>query len=177
MRVVAGKHRGRVLNEFKGKDIRPTADRAKEALFNILQFDIAGSTFLDLFSGTGSIGIEALSRGAGKVVFVDSSLESVKLIKSNLELLKEKAEVYNSDGITFLQCLSGKFDYIFIDPPYKSDTGEKALQIISERKLLNVGGAAVYEHDGDYVKDFDNLEHYDLRRYGIAVFEFYRMKI
>lgn len=72
MRIIAGKHRGRVLKEFKGREIRPTSDRAKEALFNILQFDIAGSEFLDLYSGTGGIGLEALSRGAERVVFVDN---------------------------------------------------------------------------------------------------------
>ena len=77
MRVIAGKHRGRVLKEFKGREIRPTSDRAKEALFNILQFDIAGCAFLDLYSGTGGIGLEAISRGAEKVVFVDNSRESV----------------------------------------------------------------------------------------------------
>ena len=81
MRIIAGKHRGRVLKEFNGRDIRPTSDRAKEALFNILQFDIAGCSFLDLYSGTGGIGLEAISRGAEKVVFVDNSRESVKLLK------------------------------------------------------------------------------------------------
>ena len=94
MRIIAGKHRGRVLKEFNGRDIRPTSDRAKEALFNILQFDVAGCSFLDLYSGTGGIGLEAISRGAEKVVFVDNSRESVKLLKENLAYLKEKAEIY-----------------------------------------------------------------------------------
>ena len=113
MRIIAGKHRGRVLKEFNGREIRPTSDRAKEALFNILQFDIAGSEFLDLYSGTGGIGLEALSRGAERVVFVDNSRESVKLLKENLAYLKEQAEVVESDALSFVSLTKDKFDLIF----------------------------------------------------------------
>ena len=84
MRIVGGKHRSRVLKEFKGDAVRPTADKVRESLFNILQTQTEGATFLDLFGGTGAVGIEALSRGAKKVVFTDSSSDSIKLIKENL---------------------------------------------------------------------------------------------
>ena len=110
MRIIAGKHRGRVLKEFNGRDIRPTSDRAKEALFNILQFDVAGCSFLDLYSGTGGIGLEAISRGAEKVVFVDNSRESVKLLKENLAYLKEKAEIYNKKFAAYEKALKVEAD-------------------------------------------------------------------
>ena len=102
MRIIAGKHRGRVLKEFKGRDIRPTADRAKEAVFNILQTEIYGADFLDLFSGTGNMGLEALSRGANSAVLVDSSKESVAIMQFNADLIKENSEVVCQDALTYV---------------------------------------------------------------------------
>ena len=172
MRIVAGKHRGRVLKEFKGRDIRPTSDRAKEALFNILQFDIAGCCFLDLYSGTGGIGLEAISRGAEKVVFVDNSRESVKLLKENLAYLKEKAEIYEGDALAYVAAAVGKFDFVFLDPPYAVDANA-VVTAIAKNGLLREGGRIIYEHSGNSLGDIDGVRLVDSRVYGIAVFDFY----
>ncbi len=172
MRIVAGKHRGRVLKEFKGRDIRPTSDRAKEALFNILQFDIAGCCFLDLYSGTGGIGLEAISRGAEKVVFVDNSRESVKLLKENLAYLKEKAEIYEGDALAYVSAPAGKFDFVFLDPPYAVDANA-VVTAIAKNGLLRDGGRIIYEHSGKSLGDIDGVRLVDSRTYGIAIFDFY----
>lgn len=172
MRIVAGKHRGRVLKEFKGRDIRPTSDRAKEALFNILQFDIAGCCFLDLYSGTGGIGLEAISRGAEKVVFVDNSRESVKLLKENLVYLKEKAEIYEGDALAYVSSPAGKFDFVFLDPPYAVNANA-VVTAIAKNGLLKEGGRIIYEHSGKSLGDIDGVRIVDSRAYGIAVFDFY----
>ena len=119
MRVITGTARGRRLKEPQGMDIRPTTDKVKESMFSILQFDIEGRRVLDLFGGTGQLGIEALSRGALEVVFVDKSAAALKLIRENLELcgLSDQARVRNGDSLAYLR--SGeKFDLVFLDPPY-----------------------------------------------------------
>lgn len=172
MRIIAGKHRGRVLKEFNGRDIRPTSDRAKEALFNILQFDIAGCSFLDLYSGTGGIGLEAISRGAEKVVFVDNSRESVKLLKENLANLKEKAEIYEGDALAYVAAAVGKFDFVFLDPPYAIDAKD-VVSSVAKNGLLKEGGRIIYEHSGKSLGDIDGVRLIDSRVYGIAVFDFY----
>lgn len=177
MRVIAGKHRGRVLKEFKGREIRPTADRAKEAIFNILQTEIMGSRFLDLFCGTGNMGIEALSRGAEKVVFVDSAKESIALAKANLQMLKEDAEVFCSDALTYVLSSRGKFDIIFLDPPYDVDA-TPVLEAIANSGILDEDGVIIYEHSEDFkVSEIDCLDHLNTRKYGIAHFEFYGVKL
>ncbi|MBQ7373169.1 MAG: 16S rRNA (guanine(966)-N(2))-methyltransferase RsmD [Clostridia bacterium] len=173
MRIIAGKHRGRVLKEFKGRQIRPTADRAKEAIFNILQTDIYGSAFLDLYSGTGNMGIEALSRGAESAVLVDSSKESVAIMQFNADLIKENAEVVYSDALTYVLSTRKKFDIIFLDPPYDID-GTPVLKAIAQNKILNYGGIIIYEHSEDFkVQEIEELEHFSTRKYGVAHFEFY----
>ena len=169
MRIISGKHKGRILCSFEGSDIRPTADRAKEALFNIYKDRIAGKTFLDLFCGSGNVGIEALSRGAA-VTLVDNSVKSVELSKKNLALIKENCEVVLCDALEYLRRTDKKFDYIFIDPPYAADTGLKALSIIGERNLLNDGGVAVYERDGAESEEIKGLYFIASRRYGKACF-------
>ncbi|MBR1676679.1 MAG: 16S rRNA (guanine(966)-N(2))-methyltransferase RsmD [Clostridia bacterium] len=174
MRVIAGKHRGRVLAEFKGKDIRPTSDRAKEAVFNILQTIIGGSDFLDLYCGSGNMGIEALSRGANPT-FVDKSPESVALTKKNLEKIKENAPVYTSDALSFINSVKVKFDVIFLDPPYK-DNAEEVLKSIVRCGVLKSDGIIIYEHSGES-RDAEGLERYDTRKYGVATFDFYRTEV
>ena len=119
MRIVGGKFKGRTLSEFKGKDVRPTSDQTRESLFNILQFRISGKSFLDLFCGTGAVGIEAYSRGASRVTLNDISRDSVKLAKENLARLKiSDIEVVTSDALSFLKSGEEKYDYIFIDAHY-----------------------------------------------------------
>lgn len=172
MRIIAGKHRGRVLKEFEKIGVRPTADRAREALFNILQFEIAGSSFLDLFCGTGAVGIEAISRGAESVVFVDNSKESVKLTEENLATVKEKGKVFFSDASLYLTTTSEKFDFIFLDPPYSFDEADGLLKIVKERNLLKEGGRVIYEHDGGKNFESEYLKVVSNRKYGIATFTF-----
>lgn len=173
MRIIGGKHRGRALVPFKGSDVRPTSDRAKEALFNILSPEISGANMLDLFCGSGSVGLEAISRGADLVVFNDSSRESLAILEKNLALLRESAKIYNLDYRVLLRQLDITFDIIFLDPPYRSDAGAQALRLIAERKLLNTGGIAVLESDKPFEGSIPDLVKYDERRYGIACLTFF----
>ena len=122
MRVITGTARGRRLNELKGKETRPTADRVKEGMFNIIQFDIEGRRVLDLFGGTGQLGIECLSRGAAHATFVDARTDAVKLIRENLALtdLADRAAVLTADYATVLSSAAEKYDLVFLDPPYET---------------------------------------------------------
>jgi len=172
MRVVAGKFKGMRLLEFKGEDIRPTSDYAKESLFNILKDKVIGATFLDLFAGTGNMGIEALSRGAEEVVFVDKSKKSIELIKKNLEKVKATAEVKNTDSLSYLSLTDKKFDIIFIDPPYKSNLGFLALDLIKEKDLLTEDGVAIFENEDK--KEVEGLIKVDERKYGRAILTFFK---
>lgn len=144
MRVITGTARGRRLKEPVGFDIRPTTDQVKEAMFNIVQFDIEGRRVLDLFGGTGQLGIEAASRGAGSVTIVDQSRDAVKLIKENVKTCGLDIQVAQGDSMSFLE-RCGKFDLIFIDPPYDSALAEKALRRIKEIDILSEGGIIVCE--------------------------------
>ena len=150
MRVISGTSRGRKLKEPVGFDIRPTSDKVKESVFNIIQFDIEGRSVLDLFAGTGQFGIEALSRGAKSAVFVDSSADSVKIIRDNLKIcgFSDLATVYARDVLRYL-ANDEKFDLIFIDPPYDTGLAEKALNIIAEFDKLNINGIIINERKAD----------------------------
>ena len=144
MRVITGTARGRRLREPSGMDIRPTTDMVKEAVFNIVQFDVEGRRVLDLFAGTGQLGIEALSRGAESCVFVDSSRDAVRLVQQNLASCGLKGEVLMTDAVGYLgRC--GKFDLIFVDPPYDSGLYEKVLKTINKFDILTEGGIIVCE--------------------------------
>ena len=144
MRVITGTARGRKLQEPSGMDIRPTADVVKEAVFNIIQFDIEGRRVLDLFAGTGQLGIEALSRGAAECVFVDESAKAVKLVRENLSRCKLEGRVMQSDGPGYLE-RGGKFDIIFLDPPYESGLLEQAMEKIAQFDILSPHGIMVAE--------------------------------
>ncbi|MDR1132219.1 MAG: 16S rRNA (guanine(966)-N(2))-methyltransferase RsmD [Oscillospiraceae bacterium] len=144
MRVISGAARGRRLGEPKDRDIRPTADRVKESIFNILQFDLEGRRALDLFAGTGQLGIEALSRGVRHVTFVDESAEAVRLIRDNLALCRLQGEVIRGDARAFL-AQSGKYDVIFLDPPYKSGLIDTVLRQIIQFDILSDGGIIICE--------------------------------
>ena len=146
MRVITGLARGRRLKEPEGQDIRPTSGAVKEAIFNIVQFHVQGSCVLDLFAGTGQFGIEALSRGAKSVEFVDSLSEAAKLIKENLKIcgFSDTAEVHARDALKYLENHE-KFDLIFMDPPYESDLAYKALSKIIEFDKLNINGIIICE--------------------------------
>ena len=150
MRVISGIARGRKLREPQGAKIRPTSDKVKESVFNIIQFDIEGRRVLDLFAGSGQIGIEALSRGAKSVVFVDLAADAIKLIRENLKIcgLSEMASVYARDAIRFLEG-DEKFDLIFIDPPYDSKLADIAISKIVEFDKLNINGIIISEANVD----------------------------
>ncbi len=174
MRIISGKYRGMVLAPVSGAEIRPTADRVKESLFNILAPLIPGSRALDLFCGSGNLGIECLSRGARFVHFNDISRESIAVFKKNAARLRnENYKVTISD---YSMCLSraGTFDLIFIDPPYRIDAGVKALEIIGKDKLLESGGVAVYERDRSFIGEISGLELFDERKYGKTYLSFFR---
>ena len=142
MRVITGKARGVALKTPDGLHTRPTADRVKEALFSIIQFDIPGAKVLDLFGGTGQLGIEALSRNAASAVFVDEREDACKLIKENLKRtrLEQSARVVRSDYLSFLNSCREKFDIILLDPPYAEIFLENSLKRITEIDILQSGG-------------------------------------
>ena len=148
MRVITGTARGRRLKELEGMETRPTTDRVKEGLFNIIQFDIEGRRVLDLFAGTGQLGIECLSRGAASAVFVDRRADAVKLIKDNLKTteLTDRARVVSGDSMEFLKGLRETFDLIFLDPPYEAGLLEEAIAHIAKFDILSPHGIIVAEH-------------------------------
>ena len=152
MRIISGTARGRKLKEPSGFDIRPTSDMVKESVFNIIQFDIEGRRILDLFAGTGQLGIEALSRGAKSAVFVEQNTEAVKLIRQNLQIcgFAGSAEVHTNDALTYLNGRES-FDLIFIDPPYDTKLPDKTLAKIIEFDKLNKNGIIICETRVDRV--------------------------
>ena len=147
MRVITGKARGVQLKTPEGMQTRPTADRVKEALFSIINFDLPGANVLDLFGGTGQLGIEALSRGAQKAVFVDAREDACKIIRENLRRTKLEAQgkVMRSDYLDYLKRCKEKFDIILLDPPYAEVFLENALKCITEIDILQTGGIIVTE--------------------------------
>lgn len=145
MRVITGSARGRKLKPIPGMETRPTTDRLKETMFNIVQFDIEGRRVLDLFAGTGQLGIEALSRGARECVFIDSAQDAVKIIKENVKSSGFTAPVYASDAIRFLSTEKGKYGLVFLDPPYSSGLLEKSLRAIVNYDILIDGGLIMAE--------------------------------
>ena len=147
MRVITGSARGRHLKELTGMETRPTTDRVKEGMFSVLQFSLEGRRVLDLFAGTGQLGIEALSRGAGAAVFVDRRADAVRLIRENLKLteLTDRAQVIAGDSMEYLTTLRSRFDLIFLDPPYEAGLLEPALARIARFDILNPHGIIVAE--------------------------------
>ena len=152
MRVIAGSAKGRKLKTLEGLDVRPTTDKVKEAIFSAIQFDLPGAVVLDLFAGSGQLGIEALSRGAAECVFIDRRPDAVRLIQENLALcgFTDRARVKSGDALAYLK--SGeKFDLIFLDPPYETELLETAIAHIARHDLLNVHGMMIAEHPVDKV--------------------------
>ena len=146
MRVVGGRKRGTLLIGFDREEVRPTLDRGKESMFNIIQFDIEGRTVLDLFAGSGQLGIEALSRGADYAVFVDKSQTSIDHITQNIKNtgFEDKSKVIRGDYSAVLMGMNTEFDYVFLDPPYASDFLIKALSLV--QKCVKDHGLIICEH-------------------------------
>lgn len=175
MRIIAGIYKGKKLKDFKGEEIRPTSDRAKEALFSILSTKILNCNFLDLCSGSGAMGIESYSRGASAVTFVDKSPKSLALTKENALSVNLTGEFVLSDAENFILKTKSKFDVIFYDPPYAYTNVESVLQAIKRAKILNDEGVFIYERQvSTEPKAVDGFELYSSRKYGIAVFDFYK---
>lgn len=178
MRVIAGKAKGIVLKTPDGMSTRPTADRVKEALFSIIQFDLPGAVVLDLFGGTGQLGIEAISRGAKSAVFVDEAEKACRLIKENLKRAKMENEgtVVRGDYLSYLGRCREKFNIIFLDPPYAEVFLENALNKISEIDILQTGGIIVAEYPlgKELPRDIDGLERSRDYKYGKILLTLYR---
>lgn len=175
MRVISGTARGTILHSIEDTKTRPTLDRVKESLFNIIQNNIEDSVILDLFSGSGAISIEFLSRGAKKAYLCDKSKQAIQMIEKNLEKtrLRTNAIIYNED---YNECLKKikdtKFDIVFLDPPYECDFAVDAVKKIDDMKLLQHNGIIIIETDQPE-RDIKELENanidykiYDLRKYG-----------
>ena len=152
MRVITGTARGRVLKELEGLETRPTTGKVKESMFSIIQFDIEGRRVLDLFAGTGQLGIEALSRGAAECVFVDRRADAVKLIRENVALckLEDRAKIRQGEALPYLR--SGeKFDIVFLDPPYASGLLAQALTYNAAFDICRAHGIIIAESAADTV--------------------------
>lgn len=147
MRVITGTARGRKLKDLPGRDTRPTTDKVKESIFNIVQFDVEGRRVLDLFAGTGQLGIEALSRGAERCVFVDASRAAAAVVKENVAAIGFEAQsrVVQSDALSFLSSCREKFALAFLDPPYASNLLDEALTRIAEIDIMLENGIIVCE--------------------------------
>ena len=178
MRVITGKARGVALKTPDGMLTRPTADRVKEALFSIIHFDVPGAKVLDLFAGTGQLGIEALSRDAASAVFVDEREDACKLIKENLKRtkLEAQAKVVRSDYLSFLKQCREKFDIILLDPPYAEIFLENSLKQITEIDILQSGGIIVAERPmGKEIPwDFPGYSRSKDYKYGKTLLTLYR---
>ena len=178
MRVISGKARGVNLKTPAGTATRPTADRVKEAVFSIIQFDLPGATVLDLFGGTGQLGIEALSRGAKNAVFVDERDDACKLIRENLKRTKLEGEgrIIRSDYSAFLKSTSQKFDIIFLDPPYAEVFLENSLNLITQIDILQSGGIIVTERPAEkaLLLDFSGYTRSKDYKYGNTLITLFR---
>ena len=183
MRIISGKARGTKLYTLDGTATRPTLDRVKESLFNIIQNDIEDSTVLDLFSGSGAIGLEFLSRGAKRAVLCDSSKDAIKIIKQNVQKthFEEKVEVYNMEFTKLVERLQNqKFDIIYIDPPYATDFIKISLEKIIEYELVNENTKIIVETD-DETRILNQIENMDVeitdkRKYGRATIIFLKYR-
>ena len=172
MRVITGTARGRVLRTLEGEDVRPTTDRVKEAVFSIIQFEIEGRRVLDLFAGSGQLGIEALSRGAASATFVDMSKDSLSAVKYNLEHTKlgDNAKVVQTDALSFLKLTKDKFDIVFLDPPYASSLVVDSMTLLSD--VVAAGGCAIC--DSELPESFGELKFHRSYRYGKIKITVYR---
>lgn len=174
MRVISGKARGTSLYSLEGNHTRPTTDRVKESMFSIINFNIPGGTVLDLFSGSGALGIEAISRGAEKCYFVENSKQAADIVRKNIEKTNssENAVLRIMDFKTFLNSVDEKFDIILLDPPYNRKMCDEAMKIIYEKNLLNDDGVIMCETEyGEVITtDFTKKKDYKYGKTMLSVF-------
>ena len=180
MRIVAGKNKGNILKSPKDLSVRPTSEKVREAVFDILGTSVEETCFLDLFAGTGAVGIEALSRGAKKVIFIEKEQKCIKIIKENLEKTdnSQNAIVYKIDFMSGLKLLARKnylLDYIFLDPPYSRGLVNISLLEISKLPILRHNGLVIAQHykKEKVIENLNNLSLHNQRRYGECYLSFY----
>lgn len=182
MRVISGKCKGKKLFALEGLSLRPTSDRVREAIFDILQKFPPGKYVLDLFAGTGALGIEALSRGAQRAVFVEGSTRSCAVLRRNIEAcrLSGQAELVSKEvqaGLKALEERGDSFDQIFLDPPYGKGLAHRTLQTLSRSSLVAPDTLIVAEHSPDEdLASVPSLERIDWRKYGRTEVSFFRLK-
>jgi len=173
MRIIAGAYKGRRLESPPGQDVRPTTDRVKEALFSMIEGHLSGARVIDLFAGSGGLGLEALSRGASRCWFGDLSAESIRVLRNNVAHCGagNKAEILRRDFRAFLAQFPGQADVIFLDPPYGENLWDVAVRLISTGKILAEGGVLVMEHPRsmDFPLEYFGYTKIKERRYGTVV--------
>ena len=181
MRIISGDFRSRKIEEVKSDKTRPTTDRNREALFNILGQYFSGGEMLDLFAGSGALGIEALSRGINKAYFIDNYFLAQKTIYNNLNNLKlnDRGFVIKEDAFVFLKNSEMQFDLIIVDPPYALDKYDLILELIVTRQLIKNNGIIVFEADKktELIQDFQNCYKYKEKIFGNTKFAFYKMEV
>lgn len=179
MRIISGKYRGKKLKEFDLQTTKPTLDRVKESMFNLIQYDVNGAVVCDLFSGTGALGLECLSRGAQRVYLVDNNLKAIKIIKENLKGMEGETVVVNANYMSFLNGLKEKIDIFFLDPPYKTDFGVVAVNEILSKNLLKDNGIIMFEtsKENDFKFNYNDIS-VDERCYGtVKLYKITKSKI
>jgi 16S rRNA (guanine966-N2)-methyltransferase len=180
MRIIAGQFKGHRLVAFKANHIRPTTDRVKESLFNRLQGDVPGAKVLDLFSGTGSLGLEALSRGAERVQFVDSHAKSIAILKKNVDLLKVESSVSitQMDVCQFLKTLQSPFELIFIDPPFTNKMADTVMQCLAESAAFHTETIVAIEssHQETIKDEYLSLTLLDRKEFGDKTLSLFQKK-
>ena len=177
MRVISGKYKGKKLIGFDMDGTRPTMDRVKESLFASIQNKLKNSVVLDLFAGSGSLGIEALSNGASECYFIDNNIELINIIKNNTKDIKENIHIMKSDYKNALELFKNsniKFDIIFLDPPYKLELINNSIDLILKYNLLNEAGIIVCEYENEKISN-DNLIILKDKKYGNKKITVYKM--
>ena len=172
MRIISGKYKGKKLNGFNIEGTRPTMDRVKESLFGMIQTYIPDSIVLDLFAGSGALGLEAVSNGAKECYLIDNNVEAIKTIKENSQNFEEQLNIIHIDYKKFLKTTDKKFDIIFLDPPYKEKQLDTSLRIVEERGLLNKNGIVICEYE--IGEPHTNLELIKEKSYGPKKIKIYK---
>lgn len=181
MRIIAGKYKGHQLVSFSADHIRPTTDRVKESLFNMIQMHLEGARVLDLFSGTGNLGLEALSRGAAKVLFVEKNRKSIQILEKNINKLKvtEPYQILQKDVLGFLKNYEGEpFDVIFADPPFTEKMAHDVMLAADVSKVFHESTLMMIEsaRREQIFEDYPQLTRYDVREFGDKILSFYQRK-
>jgi len=177
MRIISGKYRGKKLKEFELSTTKPTLDRVKESIFNLIQFDIFDAVVLDLFAGTGALGIECISRGAKKTTLVDNNPQAIKIINENLKGIDGEYMVEHMNYLDYLNSNIETYDIVLLDPPYQTDYGTTAIDYLIKNNRMNNGGIIIFETSDQLDFEFD-YPNYDVKRkkYGtVAVYKFTKL--